>query len=127
MTCVQIDEVVNAKCVKTITGRGMPKWGDSGVACGEYAPSPPSSAAIFRADVAEMNRQALDKDTDLPFFWAYVDSADCTSMIVKVNREVLVLQMRMCTRVRVRASFKLSSRQPHPFLQAPMHCFYGDR
>ena len=31
----QIDEVVNARCLKTITGRGMPKWGDSGVACGD--------------------------------------------------------------------------------------------
>jgi hypothetical protein len=30
----QVDEVVNARSIKTITGRGMPKWGDSGVACG---------------------------------------------------------------------------------------------
>ena len=31
----KIDEVVNARCVKIITGRGMPKWGDSGVSCGD--------------------------------------------------------------------------------------------
>ena len=34
-TFSQIDEVVNPRCVKTITGRGMPKWGDSGVTCGD--------------------------------------------------------------------------------------------
>jgi len=43
-----------------------------------------SSARIFQCDIQEINRSALDKDTELPFFWAYVDSADPTSCIVKV-------------------------------------------
>lgn len=42
------------------------------------------SARIFQCDIQEINRSALDKDTELPFFWAYVDSADPTSCIVKV-------------------------------------------
>jgi hypothetical protein len=42
------------------------------------------STRIFESDVSEINRSALDKSTELPFFWAYVDSADPTSAIVKV-------------------------------------------
>jgi hypothetical protein len=42
-------------------------------------------AALIKSDVQEINRSALNKkDTELPFFWAYVDSADTTSTIVKV-------------------------------------------
>ncbi len=43
-----------------------------------------SSARFFESDVQEINRAALGKDTELPCFWAYVDSADPTSTIVKV-------------------------------------------
>jgi hypothetical protein len=39
---------------------------------------------MIKSDVQEINRSALQKDTELPFFWAYVDSADTTSAIVKV-------------------------------------------
>jgi hypothetical protein len=34
--------------------------------------------------VQEINRIAVSKDTELPFFWAFVDAADPTSVIVKV-------------------------------------------
>ena len=37
----------------------------------------------MRNDVQLINLVALHKDIDLPYLWAYIDSSDATSMIVK--------------------------------------------
>jgi hypothetical protein len=42
------------------------------------------SVALFRSDVNEINLMALDEKNELPVFWAYIDTADPTSFIVKV-------------------------------------------
>ncbi len=45
--------------------------------------TPAPRAALMRSDVELINLVALHKDTELPFLWAYVDSSDPTSTIVK--------------------------------------------